>query len=735
MDIGPPGSDDDGDGQPGPTTPRLDKLGLEPEPEPELLPSARGSLVLDSEFGYDANSSPYTDKGSAWGHFSIEDGSGAQPDTGATLSAQLSGPLPSRCIVYMNPETRPQEHTTTAEELVGSLLRAGTVRDETVVWMPDYEQHLLVDVIDLDAAREAKDDELEEVLQMLLSQLRKLPRSSARSFPSRSDAASTQLPPFSVTIHEPGPLGISWTSRTNASPPEIERVGPGSIAARVPQLQRGMVLLSVQGESLHGLALVAMLASIDQHADRPLLLGFAEPAAGASDEEICVLAAGDVLAPAYRNLRSRSSHAVEIFRHAARELRLEEEQRFVSARDPRTATQMTLSRYEDTVVAVEIKTGTKLLVKADYRPSFDGAIPVQKGQEVVALDTRHAEWWAVDAGGRHGYVPKAFLDPLRSPFMCMVRLPKPYDHVETGLACHANTTAQQALDAALKRLKSLLNSGGSAPTEDMRRTMKTDAPATIPLDSAAYALKVAGFDDYVTGPGTRLVDAPTIRQQMRQRAGDSTWRLALHLVQLPEIARAACPSSSTVAAALQVAPLRSSSTPIELDTVARTGDIPGWWRDTADISSTLSVKVRAVLGIQPGDHASYEPAVDFPDGFWGSKLVSNVPIGDVYVECVIYCGNRVIGSPDTKTRPRGPQVEKQNKPSGTAPDPRYVFVRPPKLTVAFSKSSLHTNHYRVFGRTKISTPMLACLSCRGRPGWFSSCARCALSTKQAKVAR
>eukprot|EP01043_Picozoa_sp_COSAG02_P010686 COSAG02_NODE_381_length_23450_cov_65.782493_2_plen_1705_part_00 len=672
---------DGGDGSTtdmGPLTPRL-----EPEPEPEL-PAAvlrltaegdgsegvlRGSAVLNSEIGYNADS-PYAEAENEWGDFTVEDGAAAEPQHGraAIVSAQFDDSLAAR-IVYMNPETRPQEHVTTARELVQNLLPAGTVRDETVVWAPDYEQHLLVDVIDLDAARESIGDELEEVLQMLLSQLRRLPRSPTRSFPSKSSATPTHLPPFSVTIHEPGSLGISWTSRTNASPPEIERIAPGSIAARVPQLQRGMVLLSVQGERLHGLALAAMLATIDQHSERPLLLGFAEPAAGISDEEISVLAAGDVLASAFRNLRSRSSKEADVFRHAARELRLEEEKRFLAYPDPRLATQVTLSRYEDTVAVVEPKRGTKLLVKADYHPSFDDAIPVQKGQEVVALDTRHAEWWAIDAGGRHGYVPKTYLDPLRSPFMCMVRLPKPYDHVETGLACHANTTAQQPLDAALRRLKSLLNSGGSAPTEGARNGVKTDTPAAIPLDSAAYTLKVAGFDDYVASPATRLVDVHTIRQQMYQRAGDATWRLALHLVQLPEV----MPSSSSPAV-LQVGGVRSSSTPTELsDGVLRTHQVPAWWRDTADINSTLTVKVRAVLGIQPGDHATYDPAVHFPDGFWGSKLVSNVPIGDIYVECVIHCGNRVIGSSDTQTQPRGATVEKKKKPSGKSPDARYIF--------------------------------------------------------------
>eukprot|EP01046_Picozoa_sp_COSAG06_P009160 COSAG06_NODE_474_length_15284_cov_124.295582_12_plen_1831_part_00 len=719
-----------------PSTPRLPvEDELQPEPEAEASgpgdedegrrDGLRGSIVLNSEFGYSssvaADSSPYAADGSAWSHFTVEDSSTMmmepepEPEALASLTTQRSGTaVPSR-IIYMNAATRPQEHTTTAEKLIGELLRAGTVNEETVTWVPDYEQHLLGDVIDLDAARDADDVEVAEVVHMLSAQLQKLPRSSTRSFPSPSDTTSKPLPPFSVTIYEPGPLGISWTSRTNASPPEIERVAPGSIAARVPQLQRGMVLLSAQGGPLHGLTLSAMLGSIDQHSERPLLLGFAEPATGLSDGEVCTLAAGAVLAPAYRKLRARASHEVEIFRHAARELRLEEERRFATAPDPRTATQMTLSQYEDTVTAVrkKIKPGTKLLVKADYKPSFEGAIPVQKDQEVVALDTRHAEWWAVDAGGKRGHVPKTFLEPLRDPFMCMVRLPKPYDHVETGLACNASTTAQKPLDAALRRLMSLLKSGGSAPTEDMRKTMKADTPASIPLEASAYTLKVAGFDDYVADSNTRLVDVPTVRQQMRQHAGDKTWRLALHLVQLPGIELApASPSSSTVAVALELASFRSSgSTPVELSEGAgELDEIPSWWRDTTDISSTLSVNVRAVLGIQPGEQATFEPSVNFEDSFWGSQLVSNVPIGDLYVECVIHCGNRVIGSPHTRTQSRGATVEKRKKPSGTSADPRYVFEEdldtnarvlelPRKARLIFKVRSARSKQNSVLGST------------------------------------
>ena len=40
---------------------------------------------------------------------------------------------------------------------------------------------------------------------------------------------------------------------------------------------------------------------------------------------------------------------------------------------------------------------------------------------------------------------------------------------------------------------------------------------------------------------------------------------------------------------------------------------------------------------QPGEQATFEPSVNFEESFWGSQLVSNVPIGDLYVECVIHC--------------------------------------------------------------------------------------------------
>lgn len=422
-----------------PMTPRLPEDERESdatrEGERDATPGAgdplRSSIVLNSEFGYSADpgagSSPYTDDKSAWGFFTVESvDSMPEPEPEAALTAQLSSARPSR-VIYLNADTQ-QEHTTTAEKLVGELLRAGAVGEATVVWVPDYEQHLLGDAIDLEAAREASELEVDEIVQMLAGQLHRLPRSATRSFPSHSDAASKPLSPFSVTIHEPGPLGIQWTSRTNASPPEIERVAPGSIASREPQLQRGMVLLTVQGKSLHGLSLSLMLAAVDDHAARPLILGFAEPASGVSDEEVYRLAAGDALASTYGNLRSRSSHEVEIFRAAARELRLEQHRdaAVLGGGDARRSAAMTMQPYEATLTTAKkirgggFKPGTKLIVKADYTPSFDGAIPVKKDQEVIAVDTRHAEWWAVDAGSARGHVPKSFLEPLRKYKQCAV---------------------------------------------------------------------------------------------------------------------------------------------------------------------------------------------------------------------------------------------------------------------------------------------------------------------------
>ena len=326
----------------------------------------RSSIVLNSEFGYSADpgSSPYTDGGSAWAHFTVEVGTNLQPEPepAAALAFQLSSARPSR-VMYVNPDAHKddgQEHTTTAEKLVGELLRDGTVGEATVVWVPDFEQHLLGDVIDLEAAREASELEVDEIVQMLAGQLHRLSRSATRSFPSNSDATSKPLPPFSVTIHEPGPLGIQWTSRTNASPPEIERVEPGSIASREPQLQRGMVLLTVQGKSLHGLSLSLMLAAVDEHAERPLLLGFAEPAAGVSDEEVYSLAVGDALAATYGNLRSRGSHEVEIFRAAARELRLEQH-RNAATGDERRSAPMTMQPYEATLTTTKKTRGGNFL--------------------------------------------------------------------------------------------------------------------------------------------------------------------------------------------------------------------------------------------------------------------------------------------------------------------------------------------------------------------------------------
>ena len=185
--------------------------------------------------------------------------------------------------------------------------------------------------------------------------------------------------------------------------------------------------------------------------------------------------------------------------------------------------------------------------------------------------------------------------------------------------------------------------------------METDAPATIPLDSAAYTLKVAGLMTM------RLVRPPVLSmcpQSVSRYVNmqDKTWRLALHLIQLPEVQLApSSPSSSTIAAALQVGAIRSSArlsnSPMACEQVKilRGGETP-------PILIHTFRNIRAVLGIQPGDHAEYEPVVSFPDGFWGSKLVSNVPIGDVYVECVIHCGNRVIGSSSTTTS-RGATTE------------------------------------------------------------------------------
>ena len=104
------------------------------------------------------------------------------------------------------------------------------------------------------------------------------------------------------------------------------------------------------------------------------------------------------------------------------------------------------------------------------------------------------------------------------------------------------------------------------------------------------------------------------------------------------------------------------------------GDIPTWWRNTSDINSTLSVKVRAVIGAQPGgDTSTFEPSVSVEHNFWGGPVVSAVPIGDLYVQCVIHCGNRVIGSPHTRTQSVGVTVDKRKKPNGEKADPKYVF--------------------------------------------------------------
>jgi hypothetical protein len=121
-----------------------------------------------------------------------------------------------------------------------------------------------------------------------------------------------------------------------------------------------------------------------------------------------------------------------------------------------------------------------LVARADYKPSFDGAIPLTAGEKLRALSTQHALWWHVKTvpAGRVGFVPKDFLLSAGQAFMgkpdcpvflnslledhgdClivagMVRLPPPFAHVQSGVQCDALTTAAEVAAAAIRRLNSL----------------------------------------------------------------------------------------------------------------------------------------------------------------------------------------------------------------------------------------------------------------------------------------
>ena len=62
--------------------------------------------------------------------------------------------------------------------LRGDLLRAGTVGEQPVVWVPDFERLLLGDLVDLEAARAADESEAEEGVAMATEQLLQLSRSA-----------------------------------------------------------------------------------------------------------------------------------------------------------------------------------------------------------------------------------------------------------------------------------------------------------------------------------------------------------------------------------------------------------------------------------------------------------------------------------------------------------------------------------------------------------------------------
>jgi hypothetical protein len=113
--------------------------------------------------------------------------------------------------------------------------------------------------------------------------------------------------------------------------------------------------------------------------------------------------------------------------------------------------------------------------------------------------------------------------------------------------------------------------------------------------------------------------------------------------------------------------------------------------------------------------------------FWGSRLISSVPIGDLYVQCVISCGNRVIGSPHTRTQAVGPTVDKRKKPNGEKPNPSFVFEEdldtnarvlelPRKARLVFEVRSLRsktTAAQRVLGST-VAFGVLPLFGIRGR---------------------
>jgi hypothetical protein len=91
-----------------------------------------------------------------------------------------------------------------------------------------------------------------------------------------------------VTFLRHGALGISFGSRSAADPPFITGLKPGTLAAQFPQLRDGLVLQSVQGEGVAGLAFADAIARI-KGAARPLTLTFAaepqaaEPGAAAAE--------------------------------------------------------------------------------------------------------------------------------------------------------------------------------------------------------------------------------------------------------------------------------------------------------------------------------------------------------------------------------------------------------------------------------------------------------------------
>ena len=343
--------------------------------DPDEVGATGLATVLSSEFGYSAGAALR---------------SGLSP-RGSAAAAEV--PM----VTFLSGAESPQsESTVTIWELVGSLLRGGQVNEHTVCWLAEgsYEDQLLGDVIDCEEAAAADPSEEGELVGAARSRLSQFSRSTRQSFPTSQDEP---LLPFEVAIEDDlvigCELGIAWSSRTRASPPRVEFIVPGSLASRTPAIHVGMVCVTCNGVSLRGRPFKAMVDLIEAHraaaaAATPLTLGFTHLAPAVSASDMRMLAIGTHMLGAYSALREHvTSTSVEevALRRAARELRAE------AARSG-SGGQMQLCDYIDEPT---VAPGMTLIARESYSPSFEGAIPVVKGDKVVAISTHHDEWWQV----------------------------------------------------------------------------------------------------------------------------------------------------------------------------------------------------------------------------------------------------------------------------------------------------------------------------------------------------